>query len=120
MQTTNARKGLDLLTTRLDFTGQVVQSVAVHQGPSHAPVQVAEFFTYDHTGRLLTARQQLPGEAHPVLLDSVQYNEIGQAVRKTLGARAGCDRRWTTPTTSAAGLPASTTRTSPSLMTYST
>ena len=85
VQTTNARQGLDLLTTQLDFTGKVVQSVAVHQGPSHDPVQVAEFFTYDHTGRLLTARQQLPGEARPALLDSISYNEIGQAVRKTLG-----------------------------------
>ncbi|MDO7888149.1 DUF6443 domain-containing protein [Hymenobacter cheonanensis] len=91
VQTTNARiygdyqQGRDLLTTRLDFTGKVVQSVAVHRGPSHEPLPVAEFFTYDHTGRLLTARQQLPGEARPALLDSVQYNEIGQAVRKTLG-----------------------------------
>jgi len=85
VQTINARLGLDLLTTQLDFTGKVVQSVAVHQGPSHDPVQVAEFFTYDHTGRLLTTRQQLPDEARPALLDSVSYNEIGQAVRKTLG-----------------------------------
>jgi RHS repeat-associated protein len=91
VQTTNARKDistqqsyLDLLTTRLDFTGKVVQSVVTHQGPSHNPVQIAEFFTYDHTGRLLSTRQQLPGEARPALLDSVQYNEIGQAVRKTL------------------------------------
>lgn len=87
VQTTNARKGTDLLTTRLDFTGKVVQSVASHQGPSLTqPLRVAEFFTYDHTGRLLTTRQQLPGEARPALLDSVNYNEIGQAVRKTLGA----------------------------------
>jgi RHS repeat-associated protein len=86
VQTTNARKGTDLLTTRLDFTGKVVQSVAVHQVPNlTAPLQVAEFFTYDHTGRLLTARQQLPGEARPALLDSVSYNEVGQAVRKVLG-----------------------------------
>jgi len=84
VQTTNARKGLDLLTTQLDFTGKVVQSVAVHQGPNHLPVPVVESFTYDHTGRLLTTRQQLPGEARALLLDSVQYNEIGQATRKTL------------------------------------
>ncbi|WP_198173017.1 DUF6443 domain-containing protein [Hymenobacter ginkgonis] len=85
VQTTNARWGLDLLTTQLDFTGKVVQSVAVHQGPSHTPVTVAEFFRYDHTGRLLSTRQQLPGEAHAALLDTVSYNEIGQATRKTLG-----------------------------------
>ncbi|WP_345125078.1 DUF6443 domain-containing protein, partial [Hymenobacter antarcticus] len=85
VQTGNARGGLDLLTTQLDFTGKVVQSVAVHAGPNHAPVTVAEFFTYDHTGRLLTTRQQLPGEAQPTQLASVAYNEIGQAVQKTMG-----------------------------------
>ncbi|MDO7852968.1 DUF6443 domain-containing protein [Hymenobacter convexus] len=92
VQTTNARKNrltgnpfTDLLTTQLDFTGKVVQSVAVHAGPSHTPMTVAEFFTYDHTGRLLTTRQQLPGEAQPMQIASVQYNEIGQAVQKTMG-----------------------------------
>ena len=85
VQATNARKGLDLLTTQLDFTGKVVQSVAVHEGPNHAPVTVAEFFTYDHTGRLLTTRQQLPGEARPVRIDSVAYNELGQTTQKTMG-----------------------------------
>jgi RHS repeat-associated protein len=86
VQATNARKGTDLLTTQLDFTGKVVQSVASHQGPSlTTPLLVKEFFTYDHTGRLLTTRQQLPGEARPARLDSVQYNEVGQVVRKTLG-----------------------------------
>lgn len=70
VQATSARRDTvtskpftDLLTTQLNFTGQVVQSVAVHQGLKHTPVQVAEFFTYDHTGRLLTTRQQVPGEA---------------------------------------------------------
>ncbi|WP_345055661.1 DUF6443 domain-containing protein, partial [Hymenobacter glaciei] len=86
VQTGNARGGLDLLTTQLDFTGKVVQSVAVHQGPNHDPLTVAEFFAYDHTGRLLSTRQQLPGEARAALLDSVQYNEIGQATRKTLAS----------------------------------
>ena len=85
VQTTNARKGLDLLTTQLDFTGKVVQSVAVHEGPSHTPVTVAEFFTYDHTGRLLTTHQQLPGETQPALLARVAYNELGQATQKTMG-----------------------------------
>jgi len=92
VQTSNARKdasgqqGRDVLTTRLDFTGKVVQSVASHQGPNLTqPLRVQEFFTYDHTGRLLTTRQQLPGETRPTRLDSVSYNEVGQAVGKTLG-----------------------------------
>ncbi|MGI4733612.1 MAG: leucine-rich repeat domain-containing protein [Janthinobacterium lividum] len=93
VQTTSARKDtatgqpyLDLLTTQLDFTGKVVQSVAVHQGPSLAtPIQVAEFFTYDHMRRLLNTKQQLPGEAQPTTIAKVQYNELGQVRRKTIG-----------------------------------
>jgi RHS repeat-associated protein len=86
VQTMNALKGTDLLTTQLDFMGKVVQSVASHQVPSLAtPLLVKEFFSYDHMGRLLTTRQQLPGEARPARLDSAQYNEVGQVVRKTLG-----------------------------------
>jgi RHS repeat-associated protein len=92
VQTTNARKNLttgqqftDLLTTQLDFTGKVVQSVAVHQGPGlTTPILVKETFTYDHMGRLLSTRQQLPGEKRAALLDTVTYNEIGQVTRKTL------------------------------------
>ncbi len=45
---------------------------------------VSEFFAYDHSNRLLSTRQQLPGEARPALLDSVQYNELGQVTRKSL------------------------------------
>jgi len=85
VQSTNARKGTDLLTTQLDFVGQVVQSVTQHQGPNHAPVLVKEQFAYDHAGRLLTTRQQLPSEAQPAQLASVQYNELGQVLRKTIG-----------------------------------
>jgi RHS repeat-associated protein len=92
VQTTTARKDTvsgqpftDLLTTQLDFMGKVLQSVALHQGPSHLPVQVAEFFTYDHMGRLLSTRQQVPGEAQPMQVAATQYNELGQVMRKTLG-----------------------------------
>ncbi|MBD2768430.1 hypothetical protein IC235_11065, partial [Hymenobacter sp. BT664] len=85
VQSTNARGGLDLVTTRLNFTGQPLQTVSMHEGPNHAPVQVAEFFTYDHTGRLVSTRQQLPGEAQPTPLARVAYNELGQSLTKTVG-----------------------------------
>ncbi|MBD2770373.1 hypothetical protein IC235_21000 [Hymenobacter sp. BT664] len=85
VQATNARGGTDVVTTRLNFTGQPVQTVSVHQGPNHAPVVVSEFFTYDHTGRLLSTRQQLPGEAQPTPIAQVAYNELGQSLTKTVG-----------------------------------
>ncbi|MBD2768829.1 hypothetical protein IC235_13115 [Hymenobacter sp. BT664] len=46
---------------------------------------VSEFLSYGHTGRLLSTRQQLPGEAQPTPLAQVGYNELGQSLTKTLG-----------------------------------
>ncbi|MGI4734910.1 MAG: DUF6443 domain-containing protein [Janthinobacterium lividum] len=86
VQTVNARDRDELLTTQLDFTGRVLKSVVVHRGPDYVPVVVAETFTYDHMGRLLTTGQQLSGETQPTQLASVTYNELGQVTRKTLGA----------------------------------
>jgi len=91
VQATNARAGLDLLTTRLDFSGKPLQSVAVHHGPNlpAAGLQVVETMGYDHAGRLLGTRQQVLGsDPRPVRLDSLAYNEIGQVTRKTLGTGA--------------------------------
>ena len=33
----------------------------------------------------MTTGKSIPGEAQPTLLASVQYNELGQVLRKTLG-----------------------------------
>ncbi|MBD2768464.1 hypothetical protein IC235_11240 [Hymenobacter sp. BT664] len=85
VQATNARGGLDLVTTRLNFSGQPVQTVSIHEGPNHAPVVVREFFSYDHAGRLVSTSQQLPGEAQPTPLARVGYNELGQSLTKTVG-----------------------------------
>ncbi len=85
VQSVNARNRQDLLTTQLDFTGKVVQSVAVHRGPDFVPLVVQEVFTYDHTGRLLTSSQLLPGEAHPTRLSRRSYNELGQLLTDSIG-----------------------------------
>jgi len=91
VQSTNARARLDLVTTRLDFIGQPLQSVAVHHGPNlpAAGLQVVETMDYDHAGRLLGTRQQVLGaDLRPVRLDTLAYNEIGQVTRKTLATGA--------------------------------
>ena len=85
VQSLNARNRRDLLTTQLDFTGKVVQSVAVHRGPDFVPLVVQEIFTYDHTGRLLTSSHLLPGEAHPTRLSQRTYNELGQLLTDSIG-----------------------------------
>ena len=90
VQSTNARGGQDLVTSQLDFTGQVRQRIALHHGPSLLPtgLQVAETMSYDHAGRLLTTYQQLSGEPRFTLIASLTYNELGQLMRKTIGTGA--------------------------------
>ena len=64
--------------------------MAVHHGPNlAAPVQVAETHTYDHAGRLVATRQQLPGEVWAALIDSLHYNELGQVLQKQLAPGTG-------------------------------
>lgn len=70
----------------------MLQSYSVHPGyavpgnpgTNHEAIAVTETHAYDHAGRLVATRQQLPGEALPALLDSLHYNEIGQLVQKHL------------------------------------
>ncbi|WP_167856469.1 DUF6443 domain-containing protein [Hymenobacter metallicola] len=84
---TNARGGEDISTTQLDFAGKVLKSYTVHSDPHTlpVPVAVAETFTYDHTGRLLTNAQQITGETTPTILARLHYNELGQLQQKQLG-----------------------------------
>ncbi|WP_211289983.1 DUF6443 domain-containing protein [Hymenobacter chitinivorans] len=86
VRSTNARGGEDVSTSQLDFAGKVLKSYTVHSDPRSlpAPVTVAEIFTYDHAGRLLTDAQQLPGEIQPTVLATLQYNEVGQLQQKKL------------------------------------
>ena len=85
VQSTNARGGADVVTTQLNFAGQPTRSVTTHNGPKlPAALQVIETMAYDHTGRLLSTSQQVPGETQPVEVARVQYNELGQVLGKTL------------------------------------
>ncbi|AMJ64047.1 DUF6443 domain-containing protein [Hymenobacter sp. PAMC 26628] len=87
---TNARKGgQDVVTSQVDFVGQVLKSYAVHTDPRHEAIGVAETHTYDHAGRLLTTAQQLPGEAQPATVASLAYNELGQVLQKQLAPGTG-------------------------------
>ena len=77
------------MTSQVDFVGQVRKSYAVHTDPRHEAIGVAETHSYDHAGRLVATRQQLPGEARAALVDSLHYNEIGQLVQKQLAPGTG-------------------------------
>lgn len=84
VQSTNARAGQDVVTTRFDFTGKPLVTMTVHDGPNHTPITLRETFAYDPTGRLLETRQELDGRA-PVVIAANSYNELGQLQQKHLG-----------------------------------
>ncbi|WP_161599639.1 DUF6443 domain-containing protein [Hymenobacter nivis] len=86
---TNARQGQDVVTSQVNFVGQVLKRYSVHTGPRHEAIAVAETHTYDHAGRLLTTAQQLPGEARAALVASFAYNEVGQVLQKQLAPGTG-------------------------------
>lgn len=87
VQSTNARGGQDVVTNKLDFAGRVLQTYSIHHGPSlpAAGVRVLENRSYDHAGRLNSIEQQVDGETQSTPVASLQYNELGQLTRKTLG-----------------------------------
>jgi RHS repeat-associated protein len=84
VRSTNARGGEDVVTNQLDFQGKLLKSYAVHTGPSHLALPVAQTLSYDAAGRVLEVRQQVDAEPTPTLVASNTYNELGQLVRKTL------------------------------------
>lgn len=88
LQSSNARAGQDVVTTRFDFTGKPLVTMTVHDGPNHAPIALRETFAYDPTGRLLETRQELDGQA-PVTIAANSYNELGQLQQKHLGGNKG-------------------------------
>jgi RHS repeat-associated protein len=84
VQSTNARGGTDVTSTRYNFSGQPTVSYSLHEGPNHTPIGVRETSAYDHTGRLLTLTQAIDGR--PVqTLAQLRYNDLGQVQAKTLG-----------------------------------
>lgn len=84
VSSTNARGGEDVVTSQLDFQGKLLKSYAVHNGPNHLALPVAQTLSYDAAGRVLEVRQQVDAEPAPTVLVSNTYNELGQLVRKTL------------------------------------
>jgi RHS repeat-associated protein len=84
LRSLNARGGEDIVTNQLDFAGKLLKSYAVHTGPNHSALPIAQNLSYDAAGRVLEVRQQVDAEPTPVLIAANTYNELGQLVRKTL------------------------------------
>ncbi|NVO86852.1 hypothetical protein, partial [Hymenobacter terrestris] len=85
-QSTNARGGTDVTTSRYDFAGQALSSYATHQVPGQPARGVREQRAYDAGGRLVSVTQELDGAPAQVLARH-SYNELGQLEKKALGGK---------------------------------
>jgi RHS repeat-associated protein len=77
----------DIVKTKLDFTGKVLETTATHTktNGNHPTQTIVDKFTYDHAGRLLTQKQYLNGSSsYEVIVNNV-YDELGQLKTKKVG-----------------------------------
>ncbi|MBN8852133.1 MAG: hypothetical protein J0H07_09760 [Sphingobacteriales bacterium] len=83
----NYTGGKDTIVTQYDFSGKVLRSLVLHQKSQHTAQNhsVLTKLSYDSAGRLLTIRKNIDNAGSDQLLDSLQYNELGQVQQKLLG-----------------------------------
>ncbi len=88
----NILGGVDVLSTRYDFTGKPLGQLYRHQNPrpnaNYAVLDIFKRSTYDPDGRPLQVFQRVNTEPERHLL-TFEYNELGQLSRKILGPGAG-------------------------------
>ncbi|TAF62431.1 MAG: leucine-rich repeat domain-containing protein, partial [Cytophagales bacterium] len=83
-QADNHVGGKEVSTTQYDFAGKVTKTRLQHRlVGSNAKYKVAQFFDYDHQGRLLYVYQQIDQQEKILMLQNT-YNEVGQLIDKTL------------------------------------
>ena len=86
-QGTNYRNGIDTLTTQYDFTGMPLRILLGHKkgGTSVQNHTVLTKLNYDPGNRLTQVYKNIDGTGDQ-LIDSMQYNELGQLSAKYLGS----------------------------------
>ncbi|MDC8002502.1 DUF6443 domain-containing protein [Aureisphaera galaxeae] len=77
---------IDVVESRLDFTGNVETSTTTHAKDGNATISIKDYFSYDHRGRLLTHLQETDNRALE-LIASNQYDEYGQLANKKVGGQ---------------------------------
>jgi len=83
---------IDKAETLLDFTGNVLESVATHSniGVNPETITIRDYFSYDHAGRVLAQEQKIDDE--PVqLIAKNTYDELGQLTKKDVGGETVID-----------------------------
>ena len=79
----NHKGGVDRITNRYDFVGNVEETLLTHSdGTTTTPIN--RVYNYDDADRLLDVTHQVGTEA-AVTLAANEYNEIGELIKKELG-----------------------------------
>lgn len=79
---------IDTVTTQYDFTGKVLRTVLGHKkgGTNLQNHIVVTKMDYDQSGRLRHLYKNIDNAASDQLIDSIQYNELGEIRTKYLGS----------------------------------
>jgi len=86
-QSLNYTGGVDTLTTQYDFTGKPLRALLSHAKQQNTAQHhtVVTKMDYDQSFRLRHIWKNIDGAASDQLIDSLQYNELGQLSAKYLG-----------------------------------
>lgn len=86
-QSSNYTGGLDTLTTQYSFSGQPLRMLLNHQkaGNTVQHHDILSKMSYDAGARLKAVWKNIDGAASDQLIDTVQYDELGQLKAKYLG-----------------------------------
>jgi len=78
---------IDIVKYDLDFTGKPLSISSKHTKGDNAAIEVENYFTYDHVGRLLTETQKI-GNQPIELITNNHYDKLGQLIQKNVGGLA--------------------------------
>ena len=83
----NHLNGVDYITNKYDFTGQVIQTRYRHTADG-TTTYTDQYNDYDHRGRIIKERHRING-GNELLLAGSNYNEAGELVDKYLHSVSG-------------------------------
>jgi len=87
-QSTNYAGGTDTVTTQYDFSGKLLRTLLGQAKPSNTAQyhRVLTKTNYDPNFRMTSVYKNIDGAASDQIIDSMQYNELGQLRNKILGS----------------------------------
>ncbi|WP_394748223.1 DUF6443 domain-containing protein [Spongiimicrobium salis] len=74
----------DIVESKLDFAGKILESRNTHTKDTNAPIVVKEYFTYDHATRLKEQLHQIGNEEIEVIAENT-YDNLGLLINKSVG-----------------------------------